>query len=71
MPEITLENLAARLDAVERALAGLMPSVIPPARDWRSVIGISEENDFTRAMYAEIEARREAERAAARAGIEE
>ncbi len=70
MPEITLEALATRLEAVETKLASLTTDV-PPLRDWRSVVGISEENEFTRAMYAEMEARREAERSAARRGVEE
>lgn len=72
MDELTLESLAARLESVEKrldSLAGL--NVIPPARDWRSVAGLSEENEFTRRMYAEMEALREAEREAARNGSEE
>ena len=71
MPEITLESLAARLDALERRFAGTSPSVIPPSRDWRSVVGLSAENEFTRRMYADMEARREAEREAGRAGLAE
>ena len=70
--EFTLEGLATRLDALERRLDFATTStVIPPSRDWQSVVGISEENDFTREMYAEIRARREAEREAARLGVEE
>ena len=68
MPELTLEALAARVAALEREvsqLKGKPPSVIPPTRDWRSVVGISEETDFSRAMMAEMAARREAERNAA------
>jgi hypothetical protein len=71
MTELTLESLAARLEAVEKQLASLTASVVPAVRDWRSVVGISEENEFTRAMYAEIEALREADRKAAREGAEE
>lgn len=70
MSEVTLESLAARLAAVEKKLESLT-SVVPAVRDWRSVVGISEENEFTRRMYAEMEATREAEREAAREGIEE
>lgn len=70
MPEITLESLAARLAVVEQRLASLT-TVVPPVRDWRTVVGVSEDNEFTRAMYAEIEAQREAERKVAREGIEE
>ena len=74
MPELTLESLAARLSEVERELAALRtrpPAVIPPTRDWRSVIGISEETEFSRLMLAEMEAARDAERQAARDGTAE
>lgn len=67
MPEITLESLAARLEVVEKKLSRLS-SVVPPTRDWRSVVGTCEDNEFTRAVWAEIEAAREAERQAAREG---
>jgi len=70
MPEITLEALASRLEAVEKKLASLTSSIVPAVRDWRSVVGISEENEFTRTMYAEMEAQREANRKAAREGVE-
>jgi hypothetical protein len=65
MPELTLESLAARVAELERKLAATTPSVLPPSRDWLSVVGISEENEFTRDMLAEIEANSEAERRAA------
>ena len=68
MPELTLESLAARLTEVERELAALKaksPSVIPATRDWRSVVGISEETEFSRAMQTEMEAARETARKAA------
>ena len=61
MPELTLESLAARVAELERKLANT-PSVIPATRDWRSVVGISEETEFSRSMMAEMEAHREAER---------
>ena len=64
MAELTLEALAQRVAALERKLASLT-SVVPPSRDWRSVVGISEDNEFTRQMLAEIEANSEAERRAA------
>ncbi len=64
MPELTLESLAARLATVEKKLSELT-AVVPPSRDWRSVVGISQDNEFTRAMLAEIEANSEAERRAA------
>jgi hypothetical protein len=62
--ELTLESLARRLDEVERRLNEKQPSVAP-TKDWRSVVGISEDNDFTRLMLAEIEAAHEADRQAA------
>ena len=64
MPEPTLQELAARLAAVEAQLR-TQSGVIPPTRDWRSVVGISEETEFSRAMQAEMDAAREAERQAA------
>ena len=73
MPELTLESLAARVAELERevtALKGKPPSVLPPMRDWRSVVGISEETDFSRAMQAEMAAAREAARRAAEEGGE-
>ncbi len=64
MPELTLESLAARVAELERKLS-VSPSIIPASRDWRSVVGISEETDFSRSMLTEMEALREAERKAA------
>ena len=55
MSELTLESLARRLEEVERRLNEKQPSVIAPTKDWRSVVGISEETDFSRLMLAEIE----------------
>ena len=65
MSELTLESLARRLEEVERRLNEKQPSVIAPTRDWRSVVGISEETDFSRLMQAEMDALREADRRAA------
>ena len=65
MSELTLESLARRLEEVERRLNEKQPSVIAPTKDWRSVVGISEDNEFTRLMRAEIEAAHEADRQAA------
>lgn len=65
MVELTLESLAKRIEALEKQLAE--QKVGKPARkkDWRRVIGNSEDNEFTRLMLAEIEAASEAERRAA------
>lgn len=64
MPDLTLEALAARLAVVEDKL-GLRPPAAGPVRDWRAVAGAMEDNEFTRAVLAEIEANSEAERRAA------
>ena len=58
MSELTLENLARRLEEVERRLNEKQPSVVAPTKDWRSVVGISEETDFSRLMQAEMDALR-------------
>jgi hypothetical protein len=59
MGELTLEALAARIEAIEKQLAG---QLLAQKKDWRSVVGISEDNEFTRLMLAEIEENREIER---------
>ena len=70
MPELTLEALAERLAAVERQVAALTaaptfpPGVIPPTRDWRSVVGMFDNSEFMRQVDAEIEAMRAAEQRA-------
>jgi hypothetical protein len=65
MSKLTLESLARRLEEVERHLNEKQPSNIAPTKDWRRVVGTSEENEFTRLMLAEIEAAPEADRQAA------
>jgi len=65
MPELTLESLERRLAEVERQLNERYPNVIPASRDWRSVVGISEETEFSRQMQAELVAMRDADRRAA------
>ena len=66
-PELTLESLAARVAELERRQA-LKDGVVPASRDWREVVGKGEDNEFTRLMWAEVAALREAEREAARRG---
>lgn len=65
IPELTLESLAARIAELERKLAA-QPQ--PPDKDWRSIIGMLPDDDFTRSWIAETEAIREANRQAAREG---
>lgn len=67
MSELTLEALSHRLEAVEQTLRSLT-TVIPPARDWRKVVGISEETEFSRQMLADMDASREVERRRAESG---
>ena len=58
MNEVTLESLAKRVEALERALQ------MRPARqkDWRRVAGMFEDNEFSRRVDAEGRAIRQAER---------
>jgi hypothetical protein len=65
MSEPTLESLARRLEEVERRMYEKQPLIIAPTNDWRRVVAISEDNEFTRLMLAEIEAAHEADRQAA------
>ncbi len=65
MSELTLESLARRLEELERRLDEKQPLIIAPPKDWRRVVGISGDNEFTRLMLAEIEAAHEADRQAA------
>jgi hypothetical protein len=65
MSDLTLESLARRLDEIERRLNEKQAAGAAPPRDWRSVVGISEDNEFTRLMLAEIEVAHEADRQAA------
>ncbi len=62
MPENNLESLTARVAELERRLA-----TAPKPTDWRAIVGMFPNDQFTRAWVAEVEAAREADRAAARA----
>ena len=66
--ELTLESLARRLDEIERRLN---EQQLATTRDWRSVVGISEETEFSRSMQAEMDALREADHRAAEAEADE
>jgi hypothetical protein len=63
MNEVTLESLARRVEALERALDLKEGSVRP--KDWRRVVGMFGDSEFMRQVDAEGQALREAERAAA------
>lgn len=67
MPEVTLEALTKRVEELERQLAELT-TANPPADAWKSVVGIFEDDEFTRDMIAETLAIRERSRQAAREG---
>jgi hypothetical protein len=45
MSELSLESLARRLEEVKRRLNEKQPSITAPTKDWRRVVGISEDND--------------------------
>jgi hypothetical protein len=64
MKEVTLESLARRVEALERALC-LRPNSVG-AKDWRRVVGMFGDSEFMREVDAEGQALREAERAEAR-----
>jgi len=65
----TLESLAARVAELERQLAEAKTA--QPKKDWRTIVGMFEDDDCTRRWVAEMEATREAERRAAREAVEE
>jgi hypothetical protein len=64
MPEQTLETVIKRVEALEQQLAELRAQQVPKT-DWLRVVGISEDNEFTRQVLTEIERNSEAERRAA------
>ena len=62
MAELTLEALAKRIEAIEKELAERRQVGIPPKKHWWQVGGKAEDDEFTRAMLAEMQARRDADR---------
>lgn len=68
MSELTLESLAKRVEALEKALAEKEPK--RPAKDWRRVVGMFADSEFMRQVDEEGRKIREAEREAARRGEE-
>lgn len=68
MPELTLEALAARIEALEKKLAS---QAAPAAekKDWRKVVGLFDgDPEFLTEVIREGQAIREAERRAAQEG---
>jgi hypothetical protein len=64
MNDLTLESLAERVTALERAVGTKGAS--PPGKDWRKVVGMFRDSEFMRDVDAECFRMREAEREAAR-----
>jgi hypothetical protein len=64
MAEVTLESLALRVEALERALN--LKSAAARSKDWRRVVGMFGDSEFMKQVDAEGQALREAERAEAR-----
>ncbi len=71
MAELSLEALAKRIEMLEKKMAEQEAEKTGRKRDWRRVVGVSGDNEFTRLMEAEIEAAREADRRAGREGNSE
>ena len=64
MSELTLESLAQRVEALERALRSQTPC--PGKDDWQRVVGMFAGSDFMRQVDEEGRKIREEERAQAR-----
>ena len=69
MTGLTMEDVAKRLTDLENKVAAL--SGKPAAKDWRRTVGMFEGDEFSRAVDAEALAIREADRRAAREGVQE
>ena len=67
----TLEDLAARLEVVEKELAEQKADSPQRKKDWRRTVGMFAGNEFVRALDVECAATRKAERSEARAGSPE
>jgi hypothetical protein len=63
MTKVTLESLARRVEALERALRRKNASSAP--KDWQRAVGKCGDSAFMRRVDAEGQALREAERAQA------
>jgi hypothetical protein len=62
MPEVTLESLAKRVEALESIIARKPKST----KNWRKVIGMFHDSEFMREVDEECLRKREQEREAAR-----
>lgn len=71
MTDPTLEEIAKRLEAVEKQLAAQAATNAPPKKDWRRSVGMFTGSEFMKDVDAEGAAIREAERKAAREGQSE
>ena len=61
--EFTLESLAKRVEEIERKLAERQPAGV---KDWRAVVGMFTDDEFSRSVTEEGRKIREADREAAR-----
>ncbi len=64
MTDVTLDSLAQRVEALERAIGS--PTDSPRPKDWQRVVGMCGDSEFMKQVDAEGQAIREAERAEAR-----
>lgn len=60
MPDLTLESLSKRVEAIEQALR-IAPEAVP-AGNWQRVVGMFQDSEFMKQVDAEGRAIREAER---------
>ena len=63
MNDATLESLAARVDALEKAIASERPGA--SRKDWRRMVGVFRDSEFMREFGEECVRSRDAEGAAA------
>jgi len=71
MQDVTLESLAARVAALEAELSAVKSAAATPKTDWRSVVGMFDNDPGFLDVIAEGRAIREADRAAAREAADE
>ena len=62
--QVTLESLAKRVEALERALS--VPSLEAGRKDWRRVVGMFGDSEFMKTVDAAGQVTRESERAEAK-----